>query len=151
MVESVYLSKRLDVRPDELAHVALRWCRGLVPLRQSSRMARVSKGFWLDSELSDSAAAPKVHGFVWTYGRPVPVTLEFTEWSKTQSELGVCPRSLTWPVGTVRYVNRVLLALENMSEELCSSTHTVKVRCQREPKPADYRESLTPRPVPAHI
>ena len=50
----------------------------------------MSKGFWLDSEPSDSAAAPKVHGFVWTYGRPVPVTLEFTEWSKTQSELGVC-------------------------------------------------------------
>ena len=143
-MESAYLSKRLDVPPEELTEVASRWSRGLERMRRPSRMARVSPGFWLDSEILDSATALKVHGVVWTCGRPVPVILEFSEWSKTQSELGVCPRSLAWPVGTVRYVRRVLVALESMSEALCSSTHTVDVPCQRAPKSANYRESLAP-------
>jgi hypothetical protein len=149
MVESAYLSKRLDIRPEDLVAVASRWRRGLEGMRPSPRMARVSKGFWLDSEILDSFAALKVHGFVWTYGRPVPVILEFAAWSKTQSELGVCPRSIAWPVGTVRYVRRVLVALETMSDALCSSTHTLDVPCQRAPQPANHRESVAPLPAPA--
>ena len=144
MVESAYLSKRLDIRPEDLVEVASRWRRGVEGMRPSPRMARVSKGFWLDSEILDSAASLKVHGLVWTYGRPVRVILEFAVWSKTQSELGVCPRSLVWPVGTVRYVRRVLVALESMSEALCSSTHTLDVPCHRASEPANYREGLAP-------
>ncbi len=147
MVESAYLSKRLDIPTEELAEVASHWCHGLQRMRRCSRMARVSQGFWLDSETLDSAVALKVlRGLVWTYGRPVPVILEFAEWSRTQSELGVSPRGLSWPVGTERYVRRVLLALESMSEALRLSTQPVDVLRQRGPKAATYRESLAPVP-----
>lgn len=108
------------------------------------RMSRVSKGFWLDPEILESAAACKLRGLVWIYGRPVPVILEFAAWSKAQSELGVCPRSLAWPVGTVGYVRRVLAALETMSNALCSSARTLDVPCQRAPEPANYRARLAP-------
>jgi len=144
MVESAYLSKRLDIRPEDLVEVASCWRHRLEGVRPSPRMARVSKGFWLDSEILESAAACKLHGLVWTYGRPVPVILEFAAWSKAQSELGVCPRSLAWPVGTVGYVRRVVAALETMSNALSSSARTLDVPCQRVQEPANYRARLAP-------
>jgi hypothetical protein len=129
MLESAYLSKRLDVHPDNLAEVAARWHRGLEPLRWSSRLVRVGTGFWLASNARARIVAPhtayEVRGVMWIGGRPVPLILEFAGWSKTQSELGMCPGSLSWPVGTDRYVRRVRAALEDMSQALSSSTPQV--------------------------
>jgi hypothetical protein len=144
MVESAYLSRRLDIRPDQMVEVASRWSRGLAHRRRPFGRVCVRKGFWLDPETRDSASTLKMHGVVWAYGRPVPVILEFTAWSKTKSEVGVCPRTLAWPVGTAGYVRVVLLALGSMSEALCAWAHAV-VSIPPAPVPAGYRESLAPR------
>lgn len=151
MVESAYLSKRLYIPPGNLAEVAARWHGGLERMRFPSGMVRVNGGFWLASDAADSTAAYKVRGLVWTCGRPVQIILEFAGWSKTQSELGVCPRSLLWPVGTERYIRRVMAALECMSHTLRSCTH--QVGAPREPamEPNDRSERVwTPLWVPAH-
>lgn len=154
MLESAYLSRRLDIRPGDVTEVAARWHRGLERVRWSSRMVRVSSGFWLASDTSDacdSAIAYEVRGLVWTCGRPVPFILEFAEWSRTQSEVGVCPRSLLWPVGTRHYMRRVLAALESMRHTLCVSTHEVDAPCDPATEHADRSERVwTPLPVPVH-
>lgn len=122
MWESIYLSKRLDIGAGDVAEVAARWHQGLEQMHRGSRMARASKGFWLASAATDSAVAYEVRGLAWTCGRPVPVILEFAEWSATQSEVGVSPRSLLWPVGTGAYFRRVTAALENIGRSLYAAT-----------------------------
>jgi hypothetical protein len=150
MLESAYLSKRLDICPGNLGDVAARWHRGLERGRGSSRMVRASRGFWLAPGASDSPAAYEVRGLMWTCGRPVPLILEFTEWSKTQSEVGVCPRSLLWPVGTAQYIRRVMAALESLTQTLCSSTVQVDTPYERATEPADRAERIwASLPVPA--
>ena len=131
MLESAYLSRRLDFHPGNLAEAAGYWHRALRPLRWAPRLVRVSYGFWLDSNAvvgnSDTLRLYDVRGVLWTSGRPVPVILEFFGWSETQSEVGVGPRCLSWPVGTDRYVRRVEASLEIISETLCWSTRQVEV------------------------
>jgi hypothetical protein len=151
MLESAYLSKRLDIRPRNLTEVAARWHSGLERMRWPSRMVRVRCGFWLASEALDSISAYEVRGLVWTCGRPVPVIVEFAEWSKAQSEVGVCPRSLLWPVGTEHYIRGVMAALESVSHTLRPSTHQVDASCERAMEPADHSKRVwTSLRVPAH-
>jgi hypothetical protein len=126
VLESVFLSKRLDVRPSSLEDVAARWHRGLERTGWSSRVVRVGRGCWLSSEARVSSAEYEVDGLVWSCGRPVSFILEFAGWSKTQSEVGVSPRSLSWPVGTVPYVRRVRAALESIGVALSSSPSEVE-------------------------
>jgi hypothetical protein len=130
MLESAYLSKRLDIPPCDLAEVAARWHQRLRHTRSSSRGVRVSRGFWLASETHDLAAEYVVRGVVWIYGRPVPVIMEFTPWSETRSEVGVSPRTLAWPVGTERYVRRVLVALDSVDQGLCSCIHDIGLQSE---------------------
>ena len=107
-------------------------------------------GFWLTSDALDSISAYEVRGLVWACGRPVPVFVEFVEWSKTQSEVGVCPRSLSWPVGTQPYVRGVTAALESVSHTLHSNTY-VDAPCERSMEPVDRPERVwTSLRVPAH-
>jgi hypothetical protein len=131
MFETAYLSKRLDFHPGNLAEAAAYWHRALRPVRWAPRSVRVSYGFWLDSNAvagsADSVQLYDVRGVVWTSGRPVPVILEFSVWSETQSEVGVSPRCLSWPVGTDRYVRRVDASLEIISQTLCRSTRQVEI------------------------
>jgi hypothetical protein len=151
MLETAYLSKRLDIRPRNLTEVATRWHRGLERMCWPSRMVRVRYGFWLASDALDSISAYEVRGLVWTFGRPVPVIVEFAEWSKAQSEVGVCPRSLLWPAGTEQYIRRVMAALESVSHTLRSSTHQVDSSSERSIEPADRSKRVwTSLRVPAH-
>ena len=108
-------------------------------------------GFWLASDALDSTSAYGVRGLVWSCGRPVPVLVEFVEWSKTQSEVGVCPRSLLWPVGTEQYIRRVVAGLESVSHTLRLSTHQVDAPRKRSMEPSDRSERVwTSLRVPAH-
>jgi hypothetical protein len=124
MFASAYLSKRLDLRSDNLGEIAARWHRGLQPMRASSRIIRVSSGFWLASDAlegdPETGLAYEVRGVVWVCGRPVPLILEFVQWSKSQCEVGICPTCLSWPVGTDRYVRQVRAAIEHTSQMLCA-------------------------------
>lgn len=104
MLESAYLSKRLDLHPGNLADIAERWHRGLERMPWSSRTVRVSPGFWLASDAAGSTLAYEVRGVVWTSGRPVPLILEFSGWSKTESEVGICPLSCGPWAPTATYV-----------------------------------------------
>ncbi len=150
MLESAYLSKRLDIPPGDLAEVAARWHHRLGRTPSFSRRVRVSRSFWLASETRDLAEAYVVRGVVWIYGRPVPLIIEFTPWSETQSEVGVCPRALTWPVGTERYVRRVMVALDSVDRGLCSCRHDVGVQSESAPAPVGRPERIWPHlPVPA--
>jgi hypothetical protein len=151
MLESAYLSKRLDIRPGNLMGIAQRWHRGLEPMRWSSRTLRAGRGFWLASDASASPVAYEVRGLAWTCGRPVPLVLEFGEWSETQSEVGVCPRSLSWPVGTEQYIRRVTAALESIGQMMCWSTRQVDPAYERATLPAGRSEGIwTSLPVPTH-
>jgi hypothetical protein len=151
MLDSAHLSKRLDIHPGNLADVAGRWHRGLERMPWSSRMVRVSSGFWLASGSTGSAHAYEVDGVVWTSGRPVPLILEFSGWSKTQSEVGICPRSLLWPVGTERYIRRVMAVLENVSHSVYLSTLQVEAPYEPVREPAARPERIwRSLPVPAH-
>jgi hypothetical protein len=129
MFESAYVSKRFDYHTDNLAEVAAQWHRGLLPVPWVPRTVRVSPRLWLASDAvvgsPDWTWVYKARGLVWIGARPVLLSLEFSKWSETQSEVGVCPRSLSWPVGTDRYRRRVLAALEVISQALCSSTQQV--------------------------
>ncbi len=131
MFESAFVSKRFDYHPDNLAEVAAEWHRGLVPVPWVPRTVRVSHGLWLAADpVAGSAEGSRVYavrGVAWVGPRPVPLSLEFTKWSDTRSEVGVCPRSLSWPVGTDRYMRRVHTALEVISDALCASTRRVNV------------------------
>jgi hypothetical protein len=135
MFESAFLSKRFDYHPDNLAEVAAEWHRGLIPVPWVPRTVRVSYGLWLASDsVAGSAEGSRVYavrGVAWVGPRPVPLSLEFTKWSETKSEIGVCPRFLSWPVGTDRYMRRVQTALEVISDALCASMHQIDVRCDR--------------------
>ncbi len=151
MLDSAYLSKRLDIHPGNLTEVAARWHRGLDRSPWSSRMARVSSGCWLASDAVRLRQAYEVRGVLWTCGRPVPIILEFEGWSKTQSEVGISPRTLTWPVGTDRYIGRVMAVLESVSHTLYSSTLVVDAPYERAEEPAlgrVWRRSF-PVPVPS--
>ena len=151
MLESAHLSKRLDIHPGNLAEVAARWHRGLERMPWSSRTIRVSRGFWLASDATGSAHAYDVRGVVWTSGRPVPLILEFSQWSATQSEVGICPRSLLWPVGSDRYVRRVMAVLENVSHTLYRSMLQVDAPSESATEPAVRPERVWRSfPVPAH-
>lgn len=151
MLESAYLSKRLDIRPENLVEVAGRWHRGLQRMRWPSRMVRVHGGFWLAADAADSVAAYEVRGLVWTCGRPVQVILEFAGWSKTESEVGVCPHSLLWPVGSELYVGRVVAALESVSRALRSSAYQTAAPSERAVHQVDRSERVrNPLQVPAH-
>ncbi len=149
MWETIYLSKRLDIGAGDLAPVAARWHQGLERTRRGSRTARASKGFWLASAATDSAVAYEVRGLIWSCGRPVPVILEFAEWSTTQSEVGVSPRSLTWPVGTGAYFRRVTAALESIGRSLYAATERADVRAdvrrERQTVPAARLERIAPQ------
>jgi hypothetical protein len=129
MFESAFLSKRFDYHPDNLAEVAAEWHRGLVPVPWVPRTVRVSHGLWLAADpvagSTEGSRVYKVRGVAWVGPRPVPLSLEFSKWSETRSEVGVCPRCLSWPVGTDRYVRRVQTALEVISDALCASTRQV--------------------------
>ena len=148
MLDSAHLSKRLDIHPANLADVASRWHRGLDRSPWSSRMARVSGGCWLASDPACSCQAYEVRGVIWTCGRPVPIILEFAGWSRTQSEVGISPRTLTWPVGTDRYMGRVMAALESVSRTLYSSTPVVETPYERAAEPALERVWRRSFPVP---
>jgi hypothetical protein len=121
MMQSAYLSKRIDIDPRDLEEVAGGWHSRLSGKPRAFGMVRACKGFWLGEQTPDLAAAYAARGLVWTDGRPVPVILECTQWSESESELGVYPRTLGWPVGTARYARRVLAALDDISEALYSS------------------------------
>ena len=150
MWESTYISRRLDIRPGDVADVAARWHRGLRRSQPSSRLVRVSPGFWLSPDAADSADAYEVRGLMWTWGRPVRVTLEFAGWSRTQSEVGVGPRSPGWPVGSAQYVRRVTTALEGLSRALCPSTGRVDASSGRATESAERRGRMRPHlTVPA--
>ena len=58
MLESAYLSRRLDLHPGNLAEAAGYWHRALRPLRWDPRLVRVSYGFWLDSTLLSGTPTP---------------------------------------------------------------------------------------------
>jgi hypothetical protein len=131
MFESTYVSKRLDYHPDNLAECAAQWHRGLLPVPWVRGTVRVSDGFWLASTCvlgcADENLVYRAQGLAWVGARPVPLGLEFSKWSETESEVGVVPRGLSWPVGTDRYVHRVLAGLEVISQALCPSTRQVSL------------------------
>ena len=122
MFESAHFSRRLNVPPTELVEAAAKWHLGLPTVGVGRRSVRVSRGFWLSSDAvvrrEEHVEQFEVRGVLWTCGRPVPVILEFSPWSKTQSEVGVTPRTLAWPVGAERYQRRVETMLEVVDQTL---------------------------------
>lgn len=135
MFESAFVSMRFDYHPDNLAEVAAEWHRGLLPVPWVPRTVRVSPGLWLVSDpVAGGAEGSRVYavrGVAWVGPRPVPLSLEFTKWSETRSEVGICPRRLSWPVGTDGYMRRIQTALEVISDALCASTRQVNVASDR--------------------
>ncbi len=131
MFESAYVSKRFDYHPGNLAEVAAEWHRGLLPVPWVPRTVRVSHGLWLASDAvvgsPEWSLVYEVRGVVWVGARPIPLSLEFSKWSGTKSEVGVCPRCLSWPVGTDRYMRRVQTALEVVTQALSSSARQVNM------------------------
>ena len=135
MFESAHLSMRCNCHPDKLADAASLWHHGLPRIPWVPRTVRVNNWLWLASSdlfcSEDGNRLYEVRGVVWAGARPVPLNLEFAKWSGTQSVVGVSPRGLSWPVGTDRYVRRVMAVLEVIVQNLNSSTRQIEVRRNR--------------------
>ena len=113
---SAYMSKRLDIRPREVHKTAASWHRGLESVRLAPQYVRVNRRLWLYKDADSFRAGPLllygVRGLLWVNARPVRVTLEFSCWSDSSSEVGVRPAGIAWPVGSVQYDRQVAATLD---------------------------------------
>jgi hypothetical protein len=82
-----------------------------------------------------------VRGVLWMKGRPIRVTLEFSIWSATVSELALRPARFAWPVRTERYVRWAAHVLEDVAG---SVTGRVAVNPTHDPEAVVQGGSLRP-------
>ena len=83
----------------------------------------------------------EVRGTLWDCGRPVPMVLELSQWSDTESEIGLSPRCLSWPVGSERYQRHVKSLLEGLALELTSGAQVLET--PRPPLPTPFPTGAT--------
>ena len=67
-----------------------------------------------------------VRGVLWVKARPIRVSLEFSMWSTSVTEVALRPTGVAWPVGTKAYGDRVVAILDDIIGSLA-----VPVMCHR--------------------
>jgi hypothetical protein len=120
MTSSVYLAQRLRVEPT----TAQRLFNTLRPGKAGADETRVGKWFhsrlWLAAEAEPPSLDPlqlsKRRGILWIGPWPIKVLLECTIWSETESELGLRPRHLRWPVGGTSYFHAATAVLHEVAQ-----------------------------------
>lgn len=128
MFGSAYISRQLDIHPCHVAGAAAEWHHSLCAVRWRRRSVRVCDNVWLAAEArgsKDPLQLYGVHGVLWVCCVPVSLNLEFSMWSETKSEVGIRPDSMSWPVGSTSYVDRVAATLDNVNLGLCVLTRKV--------------------------
>lgn len=124
MLGSAYASKRLDLHPRDVQGAASGWHQGLKSVRCAPHWVHVDRRFWLSSRTeglsTDALRLYGVRGIMWLSGKPVDVTLEFSVWSDSLSEVGIRPTGISWPVGSERYERRVAAVLDAVGRSVCS-------------------------------
>ena len=146
MLESLHFSRRLDVSPQQLVDAADRWHHKLHRASWPSRSLHATKRFWLSTESvarsTEFVEQYEVRGVLWTCGRPIPVILDFSQYSTTQSEIGITPCAMSWPVGTECYGHRVKSVLLLLELEVCTYAYLVNVSEKTTRADAPFRPSL---------
>ena len=102
MTYTAFTSRRLQMHPSSVPTVVSEWHRSLPAVTATSRFVQAGPRVWLAKEPEDGDSDPlqiyAVPGILWLWGRPVRVYLEFSIWSRSESQLSLRPAHLGWPV-----------------------------------------------------
>jgi hypothetical protein len=124
MTTGAYIARRMCIDPRR-AEVAMADCQQrtfhAVPERRSPRTARLCLAAEPEADSLDPLLLFARRAMLWVGFWPVPVHLECTNWSATESELCLRPSRLMWPVGTEGYASAALAVLEEVAEALVGS------------------------------
>ncbi len=125
MLDTAFISRRFDIHPSEVPGAAADWHRGLPPVRVGRNSVQFDHQFRLASEPEQGHPDPlqlyAVRGVLWVKARPIRVSLEFSIWSSSVTEVAMRPSGLAWPVGTKAYWDRVAAILDDIIESVAAS------------------------------
>ena len=130
MSDTAFIARRFDIHPSEVPGAAADWHRGLPPVRVGRNSVQFDHQFRLASEPEERRPDPlqlyAVRGVLWVKARPIRVSLEFSMWSTSVTEVALRPTGVAWPVGTKAYGDRVVAILDDIIGSLA-----VPVMCHR--------------------
>ncbi len=135
MTYTAFTSRRLQMHPSSVPTVVSEWHRSLPAVTATSRFVQAGPRVWLAKEPEDGDSDPlqiyAVPGILWLWGRPVRVYLEFSIWSRSESQLSLRPAHLGWPVRSRGYVLRaktVLDAVDRFTGRTCHLPSGMRTR-----------------------
>lgn len=130
MTGSVYLAQRLRVDPTKAQRLFDVWRPGRVGADGSHVGRKFQSRLWLAAEPElpslDPLQLSQRKGILWIGPWPIKVMLECTIWSVTESELGLRPHNLQWPVGGTMYFRAATVALKEVVQCLMASDHAAE-------------------------
>jgi hypothetical protein len=152
MSKHAYLSMRLPIEPTVARRLVTTWSEDttavIYPHHGASYRPRLS--------LSRRPGRPSVDplqlfarpGLLRVGPWPVSVQLECTAWSDTESELGLRPAHLRWPVGTRAYGQAADAVLSAVARSLIGAEQGAPQRRVLAPAPAPsgFSTTITARP-----
>jgi hypothetical protein len=122
MTKSAYIARRLAVEPSSARRAIAECQRETFQVTLPGGSQRVTARLVLASEPETRGLSAiqlfQRRGTLWIGFWPVRVHLECTAWSETESELGLRPSNLKWPVRTERYARAGVAILQEIGEAL---------------------------------
>jgi len=122
MFDSAQVSRRLDIPPLEVREAVAEWHQSLLAVPRGPRPVPLGRGLWLALRPEQVCVDPlrlyAIPGILWVWCRPIQVSLEFSKWSTTDSEVALRPASLGWPVQTELYARRAVTVIDDVSQSL---------------------------------
>jgi hypothetical protein len=133
VMDSYVVSKRLAVHPSDVRSTVEAWHESLRSVSLGRRLRRFGSGLWLApkpqaASSSDPFELYRVRGFLWLFGRPIRVMLEFSIWSDAASEVTLRPANLSWPVWTDRFGRKAARVLEAVVASVTSDGAVARPR-----------------------
>ena len=134
MIDTAFVSTRLNIHPASIQGALSKWHQSLPPVMRACSCVRFESRLWLaavpEQGYSDPDQLYAVRGMLWMNGRPIRVGLECSMWSGTVSQLALRPARLAWPVRTDRYGRRAAQVLEDVvGSVMGAALH--RARCQQ--------------------
>ncbi len=121
MCDSVFVARRVQVSPGLIGPALQEWHRD-ASRKEPFRMYRGGPSLWLANEPTDLREEPfpiaELSGLLWISPWPLKVTVEWAPWSDDETEVGLRPNRLAWPVGTDRYWRATRAALAELAASL---------------------------------
>lgn len=122
VVRTAYIALHIKLGSIEAARRADLWHQGLRPIGPGRRRLaghrrlRLRRGFGpVGSDLRQS------RGVLWVKGVPVKVELELVAYARDVTELALHPFNLRWPVGTKRYEQLAIEAIDAIADAMMAS------------------------------